>query len=537
MGLTALAVDLGHFAQVKEHAVTAAQDAVLSAVPQLAPMCNGCGGVLLTAETDAVSAAETYLLDNFSVLTSSDFNSCTNSFSAVSSLVYVWPTADCFAFFDPVSFSSDPTNPTGMGVALPPQLVDYSIGKAVGLQHQAISAVAFAALKSGGNGSGLPFSYPAAGGAGLQCLKTSGASTNCGGFSTGPGNFGVMCNPRFYMYVSLSNCSSGGDTTPQTNLVVGIDHFLWQYPTTTPPATAWCDAMPTISGCPGSNFTGSNQNDYNNGNYVNVLTGQTLADPTAALFGVGKSNGVTTPDGSCTLAPRLNHLDGFTATGLCSQDDPATSPNTTLDFPSTEPLLSNPGDTFGSTYALNGTSIDAYLNTSSTEGSAVSKACDNKYLPTTTVTGQPAYENVPIDSGFNSSSGTTDWTNWDGCLSTQIQSIDSGGLTSPPPATDWIFNASIEQSPRFGIVPLTAGGGGTGAQAITGFAAVYLDIALAQSGGKASKSVGAIVAFVFPETLIEGLAPPSPGGGSSYNGGAYSASLCSLSTTASENSC
>lgn len=511
MGVAAMAIDLGNISQTKEHTETAVQDAVLSAVSDLSSLYAGCTGSCGSApvqEAQAVTVAENYLIDNYGSLTAADFGA-TSCAGLLPTTIYFLPapTSDCFGFFDPTDSTKDASNPTAMAVAIPTRFVNYTVGQAVGQTKQGVSSVAYALLQPAIGGGGFPFSYTSGGTSGLNCIKTgSGSSVStCTGFATGSGSFGVINSPRYRVFPG--NDPSGG-TNPviTTDLVLGIDHGL--NISGDPPAgsTLYCDQAVFSGSCP--NFNGSNPSVYDWANQVMPQTGLTLNDPTHALFSVG----VLTPDGSCTLEPLLYHPDGFSASNSCAADNPTSGP--------ASPHLVSASDTFKSAYPLNGVQISAYLDAN---GQSLASACASD-LPGG-ATGYSLASTDPVDAGGTGSGnvwyGTTYPTSYDTCLSSIMAPLapDPAGTSSQA-----IFNSAIEKSPRFGQVPIVESASGSNPETIVGFTDVYLDVAFGKN------KVGAITAWVFPQSMIDG----SPGyatGGTDYSGGSFIPHLCSHGST------
>ncbi len=487
LGLAAMAVDLGNIAQTKAHSADAAGKAALAAVVDLAtlyPASSGSlagPGVPAVQEGLAVSDAESYLTSNFPSLAGANFT--TGCAGDLPGSIYIWPSSDCVGFFNPQHSSLNQTNPTAIAVAVPTQQVNYTLGRAGGAKRQAVSSIAYASLKSANSGYTLPLSYSNGGPTGLECLKT-GSGNNagiCTGFATGPGNFGVINSPRYTIYPGYSN-SGGNNFGIETDADIGIDHLLNSFQVGYP---ATCDTPTIVNPCSADNATAP----YDSANYANVQTGQTINLLAPALM----SGGVSTPDGSgCTLSPRFNHPDGFVATGSCSADSPTGGP-------SGPDLNAANGDTFTSTYALNGVSLHNYLDSN---GQTVSSSC-NQYLPATPT-------NTAIDAGGTSSGNV--WTTYDSCLS----AILTTGVSSP------IFSADIERSPRFGVIPLILGTAGTAPVEITGFLGTYLDLVT----GSNSK-VDAVRAWLFPLSDIE-LSASGGSGLTGFAGGPYVDNLCSF---------
>lgn len=463
MGLVAMSIDLGNIGQTKQHTQNAADAAALAGVVDLA----GSGG-----EIAAVSDAETYLLDNYS-LRSPDWNSC----GALPSGVTTYPGADCFGFFT----TGGSPSPNAMAVQMPPQSVSATFGKADGFNGAVVTSTAYASVQSAQSSFIIPFAYQAGGGGGLQCLKTGSGNSTCDNtFTTGPGQFGTFDSPRYVIFPG-SDSSSGNNPVTQTDVVLGLDHQLVPY--TAPPEI--CDAEKTPPNCPLYNTTPPYR-----ANYVAPSTGQASSD----LNGLFEP--VTSPDGSCTFAPRLDHPEGFVATASCSADLGVESGS-----PPVTPLTVPELDTSWSNYPLNGQSVSAFLNTN---GQAFASSCT---LPANAST-------TPIDA--KDQSGSYVWTSYDNCL--------SGLLSSYTPASGPIFSSSIVNSPRFGVVPLVSSANGSGAEAIQGFDDVYLDVMFGKN-----KTVDAVLAWIFPPKAVEPTSTVGQGLGG-YYGGAYVTNLCAYGT-------
>lgn len=488
MGLVAMAVDLGNIAQTKQHAANAARDAALSAVVDLAPLAPGGTGTAAVAEAQTVSDAENYLSRNYTslppstaVTAAATYDSCGN---ALPSSMYFVPGENCIGFFDPVNPADNATTPNAIAVAVPARTVDYTFGQVVGLHSQKVSAVAYASMQTASKDYILPFGYPVAGGSGLQCVTdTSGGSSPCPGFTAGTGQFGVTQSPRYEIFPGNST-ANGNNPVTETNLTLGIDHPLSAYNQSDP--TSICDWPSTLKGCNSNNGTAP----HLGGDYLNPATGQSISEMTGPLF----TGGVTTPGGSCTLAPRFSQPDGFTPSSTCAMDQPSPASGD----PSGPDLSATEGDTFSSTYTLNGVPIAAYLNS---YGKTVTQTC---LLPV-------GGTGTAIDTQSPPGSGVYVWADYDSCLSTLI----SSGQPSP------IFSASLEGSPRFGIVPVIGSSSGGNVEQVTGFDAVYLDVAFPHAG-----KVGAILSWVFPISLIQGQDVGSGSGVGTDLGGPYVVNSC-----------
>lgn len=608
---TALAVDLGNIAQTKRQTQNAVDDAAVSAVGDLAGIFTNSTNYA-TYEQEAVSDAEQYLENNDTSVTSSDWTDPSKCPAGLFPSASIWTSTqtNCIGFFNPDNPALNQTDPTGIAVDEPTRTVNYTLGKAGGLNNQKVSSTAYASIQTAGSSATLPFGYSTTGGTGLQCLKTSDGHGNqsgsCSGFTTGSGNFGLICSPRYVVFVD-GNCASGENDLIDADLTLGLDHDLHCYgpawaqltPPQTPPP--YCTGNPAVvdEAKPTANELTNNCAPYNNANWANPQTGQTDAIVTNGLFlGFVSGNKTlqTTADNSSTnncginsnasmsvsdvqFSPRLSHPDGVSATSTDTSDACPSCPNPN---PTSPHLSATYNDTFGSAYTLNGVQISAYLIGSSrtdtatvTSGSAtvtdssITAADKDKqvtgtgiplgtYVGTvnpgvsfllsssatsqvnvnatangTSVTISDPTTNSLFTSCYGSSvpvpnpatdavdttndgtpSGTNVWASGDTCLSTAIQAQN-------PDVP--IFSASIEQSPRFGIVPLI-NTTGSGAVPIFNFYGVYLDLAFPKNGN----TVGAVQAWLFPLSLIAGFDTSSSQGFGSFFGGPFVSALCDL---------
>lgn len=490
--LTALGVDLGNMSQTKEHTATAAQDAALSAVGQLAPLVNNTGSLTLY-EADAVSAVNTYITSyNYPSVTVSDLSHCTKD--PFPNGVQQYASEDCIGFFPA-------TDPTGIAVDVPHN-VQYTFGQAAGLTSQVVSTIAYASIQTPANGYILPFGVAAGGvGGGLSCIKDSNGGSPCAGNPNGPGLFAVLNSPRYSIFPGSAN-SGGNDAIIEEDLALGIDHALRAY---VPPAPVTCDAVPPQAGCTAYNDTAP----YNQANAVMGQTGQTITDVGAGLF-TGFANGYN-------FAPRLNHPDGFVAMSTSQASaDPSGGPN--------GPTLAN-SDTFQTSYPpLNGVHITDFLipasGSTDPKTNTLYQTCYQGQGPKGDRSPDPLTQAIDVTQG-NTNIWTGTATTEDGCLSNYLLN---------PTSAQPIFTAGIAKSPRFGIVPVvnTVNGSSAPATIVT-----FLDAFLYQATGTAANGNGngsqlsTLTAWLFPPTLVT----PGPVGGGpgigSYIGGPYVANLCS----------
>ena len=539
----ALAIDLGNIAQTKQHSQNTSDNAAVSAVADLAPIFTDSSN-FATYMAQAVTDAETYVQENDTSVVTADWTDSTkcpggalpSSVSTPNGTITIYTSSqtNCIGFFNPDSSSAGQTDPTGIAVVEPGRTVNYTLGKVGGLSTQGVSAIAFASIQTAVSNNVLPFGFSASGSKGLQCLKTGSGGNNCTGFTTGSGNFGLICSPRFNLFVAGS-CSSGNDPTIDADLTVGLDHVLHcKTSTITPlactPTVSVVDSSKSVQNGMSTNYCAP----YSNADYANPQTGQTDAIVAASLFqgfsgtflsSASPSCGVPNSGGSpYTFSPRLNHADGDAATATDSLNaSPAAVSCYSLSNTSGVPCLAT--GTFGATVSLNGQHLTNFLLP--TSGSSDPKtnpdfvACYNGTKPGGG-TPDPAVD--PIDE---QASGTNVWVTGD---LTGASSSCTGGfstvLANASPTTP-IFSSSIEQSPRFGIVPLIDTTG-SGPQPIQGFYGVYLDLAFPKNGGGPTPTADSLLAWIFPISLIEDAQLGSSSGFGSFIGGPFVANLCDL---------
>lgn len=370
----ALAIDLGNFAQTKQHAQDAADAAALSAVWDLASIFNG--GSAANDETQAVTDVDNYLQHNYpSVQTPLTPTSCAPG--SLPSGVTMSTLTDCVGFYSATNMA----DPNTIVVVIPNQQVSYTFGRVGGNTSQAISAIAEASLTSPGAGANLPFAFCinttspptncASGGPiyGLGCLKNGSHGSACTGASVGPGNFGGVYSPRYLIYPGSAG-NGGNDPVLKTDIDEGIDHPLLINPNAPSQSDNICDytSPGNTPGCTGT----PEYNDvapYANGDAVVTTTGQELNESGDALFD-GYSWNSSCPTNS--FIPRFNHPNGFQASGVCSTDNP------TNGFTPACPCLStSTASSLGSTFQLNGVHVADYLISSRTDAATVVKGSDS----------------------------------------------------------------------------------------------------------------------------------------------------------------
>jgi hypothetical protein len=509
----AIAVDLGNLTQTRQHEQNAADAAAESAVWDLASVVTG--GSAPVAETNAVSDVYAYIKSNYpSIPTPWGPSDCGPPPTGVTASA----TTDCIGFF--------PSNsPRGIFVAIPKQNVNYTFARAGGITGQLVSAQAEASLQNAVVGYELPYAYPSTGATGLQCLKTgSGGSTNntaCTGFSLGSGAFGEVFSPRYLVYPGTPT-GTGNDPVIEVDIDLGIDHALNINPSGANPNI--CDYNGTAPNCSGYN----NSPPYDNANAVVTQTGQTLDQSGPALYNADQNP--FSLDGCTFTVPRLNHPDGFQASGTCSQDNPTAGPD--------GPTLSS-SDSFGSGLPLNGVHITNYLigsvaTPNDPTSSALYKSCYEAQGPPGDQSPSPSSD--AIDKQVN---GQNVWTygfaggHEDACLSLGIQTLAASAAPGcgPPPATTTcpspIFSTDIVKSPRFGVVPVVQNPStGKKGLAILQFDGVFLYDASGHTG-----KVDAINAWIFPLWMIQTGPALGAGGGGLFSQGPLVANLCSLTAT------
>ena len=526
MVLAGMAIDLGNIAQTKQHTSDAARNAVLSSIVDLAIPSSSSPPTAQQREETAVEDAEQYMTNNYTGITTSDFDNCPDPGTFPPGVV---PSNDvvpalsdgvsCIGFFD---FNSNAPidGYVGMAVATPPRTVSYTFGRAAGLSSQQVGSIAYSVLDQASSSYLLPFGLLVGTTPGLWCIKDNGGNQNngggqgngggkgnggqaggndpCTGFTTGSGQFGTLHGPRYRIFPGFDN-GVGQNGFLQTNVDLGIDHLLNVYSGSGPMI---CDFEGTANNCDEYNSQTPTPG-YDSANAAVPSTGMTMNDLTPPLF----TGGFTV--GTCTLAvPRLAHPDGFTASSTCSADNPANGQ-------ATKPWLENG---FGSSYDLNGVSIENYLTSYGLSlqgpGPGGTTQCSTLAPPL----------NPPIDAQLPVTGGYA-WESFDTCLSGALQKLSSGG---GPPNGDYVFTSNILATPRFGEVPTLAGlGDGKTGEAIEGFMDVYLDLAVPQ--GSSDNKVGALLSWVFPNSWVT-TSPNSGSGLSGYDGGPYTVNLCSYTT-------
>lgn len=127
----ALAIDIGNLAQTRQHAQSAVDAAALS------------GASLLAAGESAaavVTAAESYLQENYAGLGASDWNGCSASSTPGGFAAPANAGEDCITFNAALS---------AINVALPPRVVSDGLAQAVGLSSSTVFASAAAMVSAG----------------------------------------------------------------------------------------------------------------------------------------------------------------------------------------------------------------------------------------------------------------------------------------------------------------------------------------------------------------------------------------------------
>ncbi|HLG67571.1 MAG TPA: pilus assembly protein TadG-related protein [Acidimicrobiales bacterium] len=178
-GCAALAIDLGNVAQTHQGAQDAADAAAISGAEQLSSWPT-------VSEGQIVSSVESYVHENLAnvpqgnpaVWTSCPPGSIPPGFTAPSDAS--GNAQNCIAF-------NAATSPRIISVAIPPQLVSYSLGKAVGVSGVNLSATATASIGAGGT---APCALCSLGQASLQngTINVSGNSVYVDGT--------LSCNPQ-----------------------------------------------------------------------------------------------------------------------------------------------------------------------------------------------------------------------------------------------------------------------------------------------------------------------------------------------------
>lgn len=147
--IAGLVVDLGLARDTRRQSQNAADASALAAALVLYPASGVCASGPATPPcfTDAVDAAKTYALNNFSV-SAADWSTCTDP-----SHFYV-PSGStpCVSFTDNSLATSMPPQPTKIRVLVPVRTVKTGLGALAGVSSIPIASVARAALTPGGGG-------------------------------------------------------------------------------------------------------------------------------------------------------------------------------------------------------------------------------------------------------------------------------------------------------------------------------------------------------------------------------------------------
>lgn len=496
------AVDLGNFTQRHQQTQDAADAAALSGAQQL-----GQG----SSTSVVASSVENYvdMNDGYAPAPGSNvWDSCLASTIPSGFFPPAGSGEDCVTFgnignSDFLNNGSTVLTANVVHVVIPPEIVDYTFGRAAGLSSVHISSAASAAVESPGSNFILPVGLGTiAEDGGYWCIKGGHGGSTCPN-SVAPGDEGLLISPRYRMFTGTSNSGNGTNNTGSVDMAIGIDHELNVYPHPDAP-TIYCDAdsSPASSHC-GSALLNDTPPTFDDASMVYLESGNTGKTAVNGLV-----NGFTadSAQGGFTFSPRLAHPDGFEPTGTNQTSaDPSGSPAT--------PTL-KASQSFGSSYTLNGREISWYLLNGWGSTGPTSLATTTYTACFGSITSAPATHNV--DSSFWTSSDDTCLA---GVLSADTATANAGAYSGGP-----IFSASIINSPRFGFVPVVANGsGGQSAMwQIVGFEAVYLDVINVQGNDLAAD------AWVFSPQLIQSNPAPPGAGLGVYLGGPFVTNLCSL---------
>ncbi len=504
------AVDLGNFTQRHQQTQDAADAAALSGAQQLGQLGQLGAAALTTALGALAASVENYVDKNDGYappLGSNVWDTCPTSSIPTSTIPpstiptpFATPPTPNGSPQDCVSFGqirSDTTNV--IHVVIPPEIVDYTFGRAAGLTNVHISSAATAAVESPGLNTILPVAISTlAGNGGYWCIKGGNGGSDCPN-KVSPGDEGLLISPRYRTFINTPNSGTGNNDTGKVDLAIGIDHELNVY--VGPPSAAYCDAnsSPALSACKKSGGSPNNS--------------PPLFDLASEVFLLSGNTAITAIDGLLagfytdpfTFSPRLAHPNWYQPTGTNSATSEPAGP--TL----------GTGDAGYEGTPLNGRQVSYYMlyDWGSTGPTSLANSTDSTCFPNT----NPVKQNV--DSPV--------WTNTDdtclaGVLSAATAAANAGTYTGGP-----IFSSSIIGSPRFGFVPVVVNGSGgeSSMWQIVGFEAVYLDVIDVVSTKSHSKDLSAW-AWVFSPQLIQSDPAPPGAALASYLGGPYVTNLCSL---------
>lgn len=175
-------------------------------------------------------------------------------------------------------------------VRIPDQITETTFARVMGFDEITTSASAIAKLEAfSGFGAVLPFGIPGGTGAGEICLR-SGPSGQAIPPCQGPisGGFGTINSEFFGDYFPPADCGNPGHPELETNVAIGIDHAVAEWPS----ADAISEGVSDGSAHPGDNTVRNYQNigydqcDIVNGSVVPEIPGH-VTPPNTMLVDTG----------------------------------------------------------------------------------------------------------------------------------------------------------------------------------------------------------------------------------------------------------
>lgn len=532
VGFAALAIDLGNVGQSSRHSQNAVDLAVLSGAQILGTdQCAGCTGGADPSKvpndfTAMVTAIEGYLTTNYTGVDANGWDTCPGVAASGESIAWLasYPN-DSNGAQNCITFGTSPGSSqyNVVRVQLPPQLIRYFLGQAVGAgQGQNVSSVAYASVQTAAVFQGLPIGIGTdSAGSGYTCLKGGNGKASCTN-GLPPSAQGIVVNPRYRVYTKAPDNGGGNNDAVELDLALGLDHGLQAYDNSA--ANHYCDAKdsPATSQCPNADINNSTSSAYwDLSSLIYLASGNTNNTVQNGL--VCGDNSVDAPDSVGTMQARLAHnaTDATFNTTVANPGESAASPTISASLFCNSPITNN----------IDGRQISCYLTSSCT-------APGGNVSPTGGGTTLYNYAYGPASTCVTSSPNpsTTDvqnavWTNGASCLASKLVADSTSAWSAvqagSTPAPD--FPQSITSSPRFALVPVVPKNC-TGMCKIQkdppfapyGFAAAYLDEGFLQGNDFS------IEAFVFSPFLVQG--GPFIGGGAGtgkYNGGPFVVNLCS----------
>lgn len=272
--IAGLVVDLGLARDTRRQSQNAADASALAAANVLYPTSGTCavGPATPPCFTDAVNAAQSYALSNFSV-SASDWATCTDANH------YYVPAGStpCVSFTDSSLSSALPTSPTKIRVIVPIRTVNTGLGALAGVSRIPVSSVARASLATG---TSLPCGV---------CVLGSGTH------SVGNGDITVS-GASVHMNGNLNANATSHTTVTGTGNTISVQGT----------ASGGC--------CTPAAITGSAQlPDPLLGVISFPLAGTStlVARTNPCTQGPGRYNAVNLPNGACALTPGLYVITGL----------------------------------------------------------------------------------------------------------------------------------------------------------------------------------------------------------------------------------